>query len=690
MVRGSSLHALFVPKPQRTKSKLATSLARAINSSDQFEPSSLSSLHPPESALSLSTTTVLQTLRLIKPPSHALRFFDWLPTVGFSHNPHSFFLMLHLLSRSRNLNAARNFLFSIEKRSNGSVKLHPRFFNTLITSYADAGLLHESINLFHTMKKMGVSPSAITFNTLLSILLKRGKTGLALDLFHEMRGTYGVKPDSYTYNILINGFCKNSMVSEAFRVFKDMECVPDLVTYNTIIDGLCRAGKVTTAHNVLNGMLKKEVSPNVVTYTTLVRGYCMKHEVDKALALFRELVATRGGVKPNAVTFNTLVKGLSEARRFDDIKEVLRCSSFAPDACTFNVLIKAHCDGGDLDAALEVFREMLPRPDSASYSVLIRALCLRREFGRAERLFEELFEKEVLLEKDGSKPLAAAYNPMFEYLCANGKTKRAEGVFRQLMKIGAQDPVSYRTLIMGHCREGEFKGAYELLVLMLRREFVPDFETYELLTDGLLKTGEAVLAHDTLQRMLRSSYLPVAATFHRVLGELVKGGFASECFELVRIMLEKGIRQSVDLSTDAVRLLFSSGQKDKAFLIVRLIYENGYLVKMEELIDFLCEKRKLVDSAHRLVVFCLEKNQMIDVSRCNRVIEELCKHKRHSEAFGLYNELVEIGKNHQELSCHVVLRNALEAAGKLEEVRFLSKRMAMSDDCYGLKQRISS
>ncbi|CAH8387233.1 unnamed protein product [Eruca vesicaria subsp. sativa] len=213
---------------------------------------------------------------------------------------------------------------------------------------------------------------------------------------------------------------------------------------------------------------------------------------------------------------------------------------------------------------------------------------------------------------------------MFEYLCANGKTRQAERVFRQLMKIGAQDPPSYRTLIMGHCREGSFKGGYELLVLMLRREFVPDLETYKLLIDGLLKTETNKTEH----------------------------------------------------STDVVRLLFSCGLKDKAFVVVRLVYENGYLVKMYELVDFLCENRNLVDSAHRLVMFCLENNQMVNIRTCNRVTEGLCKHKRHSKAFSFFNELVEIGK-HQELSCHLVLRNALEAAGKLKEVRFVLKRMAM-------------
>ncbi|CAH2039389.1 unnamed protein product [Thlaspi arvense] len=586
MVPGAGLHALFVSKCERpvrflpaigpkvcnqaskssTKSKLARSMALAVNSkpwSDEVE-SSLSSLHPPES---LSRTAFLQTLRLIKIPADGLRFFDWVSDKGFTHKEQSFFLMLEFLGRARNLNAARNFLFSIEKRSSGCVKLEERYFNSLIRSYGNAGLFQEAVKLFETMKKMGVSPSVVTFNSLLAILLRRGKTGMAHDVFDEMRRTYGVTPDSYTFNILISGFCKNSMVDEAFRVFKEMEsykCNPDVVTYNTIIDGLCRAGKVKTAHNVLNGMMKKatDVHPNIVSYTTLVRGYCMKQETDEALAVFHELLSR--GLKPNAVTYNTLIKGLSEAQR-------------------------------------------------------------------AATLFSELFEKEVLLGKDGCKPLAAAYNPMFEYLCANGKTKQAEKVFRQLMKRGVQDPPSYRTLIRGHCREGKFKAAYELVVLMLRREFVPDLETYELLIDGLLKIGEALLAHDALQRMLRSSYLPVATTFHSVLAELVKRRFANESFGFIRLMLEKGIRQNIDLSTDAVRLLFSSAQKDKAFLIVRLLYDNGYVAKMEDLLDFLCENRKLLD-AHRLVLFCLEKSQMVDIGTCNRVIEGLC-------VYGCFNSL---------------------------------------------------
>ncbi|XWS77283.1 hypothetical protein CRYUN_Cryun01aG0248000 [Craigia yunnanensis] len=157
------------------KTKSAKSMARVINStpwSSELE-SSISSLSP-----SLSTTTVLQTLRLIKTPSKALQFFNWVQNMGFPYNAQSFFLMLEILGKERNLNAARNLLPSIEKRSNGSVKLEDKFFNSLIMSYVKAGLFQVSIKVFETMKSIGVSPSVVSFNNLLSILLKRGRTNM--------------------------------------------------------------------------------------------------------------------------------------------------------------------------------------------------------------------------------------------------------------------------------------------------------------------------------------------------------------------------------------------------------------------------------------------------------------------------------------------------------------------------------
>lgn len=596
-------------------------------------------------------------------------------------------MMLEILGRARHLNPARNFLLSIPRKSNNAVPLTDKFFNSLIRSYGDAGLYQESVKVFHLMKSTGVSPSTITFNNLFLILLKRGRVSMVFELYNEMLKTFGAKPDLYTFNVLIRGFCMNSKVDEAFRMFKEMEkfeCKPDLITYNTIVDGLCRAGKVKVAQNVVNGLLKKgeDLRPNIVTYTTLIRGYCEKQEINEALDVFREMVGR--GIKSNEITCNTIIQGLCESQKFDTVKEILaefqrEGGGFVPDTFTFNTLMNAHCNRENLSEALNVFEKMKVlnvQKDSATYSVLIRALCQKGNFDKAEELLDDLFEQEILLRENNCTPLAAAYNPIFKYLCTNGKTKKANRIFRQLMKRGVQDPLAFETLILGQCNEGNFEDGHKLLVLMLRRDFMPNLKIYESLIDGLLKKHEAILAHDTLEKMLRSSYLLRASTFHRVLMELIEKSAARESANLMALMLEKEIRPNVNLSTDVIRVLFKSSMQDRAFEILESLYKNSYIVNMEELVSFLCKERKLLDACE-LVIFSLKNDQNVDMALCSTVITGLCEAQRPSEAFHLYYELLEKGFQ-EPLSCLEELRNALITGGKLKEADFVAKRIPNS------------
>ncbi|KAM3397723.1 pentatricopeptide repeat-containing protein, chloroplastic [Capsicum galapagoense] len=674
---------LIKPKPKSpsSKSKKAANMAYIINTNpwSSILESSLSSLTQP----SLSHTTVLHTLRFINTPSKALHFFNWTQKMRFPHTHQSYLLMLQLLANARSLNSARNFLLSIPKRSNGTVPLQDNYFNILIRSFGSAGLFQESLKVFKLMKSLGVSPSVITFNSLFSILLKRGRTGMVYQLFDEMLKTFGAKPDVYTFNILIGGFCMNSMVDQGFRFFKEMEkheCDPDVITYNTIIDGLCRAGKVKIAHNVLKGMVKRghQLSPNVVSFTTLVRGYCEKQEVERALDVVEEMIYC--GLKPTSITYNTLIQGLCVAKRFDRIKDILEGTvgggGLIPDTCTFNTLITYHCNVGNMDEAIKVFENMSKlkvKPDSATYSVLIRSFSRKGYFERAEKLFDDVMKKEVLLCGDGCTPLVAAYNPMFEYLCKIGKTKKAEKVFRQLMRRGTQDPFAYELLITGHCKEGTFNDAHELLVLMLRRDYVPNSVIYESLIEGLLQKNEPKVAYDTLEKMLKSSHLPRSSTFHQILTELIKSKCASECASLVKLMLDNKVRQSISLSTDTVRILFLAGLKERAFEIVSCLYENEYMVNMEGLVVFLCQCRKLLE-AHKLFLFSLSKGHILNVDTCTTLLSALCKARRASEAFEIYYELLDKGVQ-QPLECIQELRLVLETEGRSKEAEFVKKRI---------------
>ncbi|CAH9082323.1 unnamed protein product [Cuscuta epithymum] len=670
-------------KPKLSSRKQARAMAELIKFQQwthQTE-SSLTAISGP----SLSADTIAQTISLIKGSRKALQFFAWAEKNGVANTPRCYFVMLELLGKERDLNAARNFLFSIPKRSNGAVELEARFFNSLIKNYALAGLFEKSVALFETMKLTGISPSVVTFNTLFSILMKRGRTGMVHQLYDEMHKTFGVNPDLHTFNILIKGCCMNSMVNEGFRFFKEMEkhnCEPDVITYNTLVDGLCRAGKVKIAQNVVKGMVKKgsNLTPNVVTYTTLLKGYCMTNSIKDALDIFKEMVDL--GIEPNNSTYNILIQGLIEAQEYDKVKELFRVAKkenkgFVPDTCTFNTLINKHCEEGNLKAALESYDKMSllkVHPDSATFSILIRCLCLKGDFETAEKFFDDLFESEIVLSNAGCTPVVAAFNSMFRYLCNNGKTKKADKVFRQLMRRGIQDPSTFKTLIMGHCSEGAFKDGHELLVWMLRRNFLPDHETYESLIDGLLRVGKPKLAYDTLEKMLKSSHLPTTSVFHNILMGLAKQDCALESADLVVLMLLKKIRPNITLSTETIKILFKSGLRERAFEILQGLHENGYLVNIEELILFLSQ-RKEFSGARELLLFSLKNGLSVGIDVCSNVLIALCKEDgRALEAFELYYELVE-RKIEVPLECLEDLKHRLEVEGRSKEAEFVANRM---------------
>ncbi|KAL2941055.1 hypothetical protein RDABS01_029405 [Bienertia sinuspersici] len=76
----------------------------------------------------------------------------------------------------------------------------------------------------------------------------------------------GVKPDIFTWNSLINGFCENAKIDGAMKVMKEMEnngVVPNIASYNIIIDGLCEAGRLEQAVDVFSVLADKGLQPDV-------------------------------------------------------------------------------------------------------------------------------------------------------------------------------------------------------------------------------------------------------------------------------------------------------------------------------------------------------------------------------------------------------------------------------------------
>ncbi|KAF3330695.1 pentatricopeptide repeat-containing protein [Carex littledalei] len=520
-------------------------------------------------------------------------------------------------------------------------------------------------------------PSPHTSNSLLHSLLTRGRTRLALTLFSRLVRLSLF--DLTTLNTLLRGFCSNSLLHLALRLFSSFHLLlgepPDIISYNTLLNGLCRAGQVVLARR----LFEQIPEPNVISYTTLIRGYCSNNLPEQAIEVFDKMTAA--GLKPNKITYNTLIQGFCEARRMDLVKQVMEANlGFNPDTCTFNILIASYLTMGRINEAVKVFDrmpEMCVKRDSASYSTIMRALCEVSEFQKVEMLVDELLEKEVFKQKGVCVPLMAAYNPVLEYLCRYGKTNKARMLMRQLLDRRAKvDIVAFKTVILGHCRERDFKEGHDLLLSMIKRDMVPDEEVYITLINGYLQMEKWHYAWEVLERMLNSGHRPRTEVFHLVLaGLLKKDELSKEVGRLIEVMLERNIRQNLNISTNAVESLFRNGSKDKALTVLTSLYDKGYYVKVEKIVKYLCEKSKFSE-ARELLLFSLERHQRFDAAALCSVIGGLCKTQKALDAFELFYEGVEHGMG-TSLSRDFLtaLQHELEGCGWLREADFVRKQI---------------
>ena len=95
-----------------------------------------------------------------------------------------------------------------------------------------------------------------------------------------------------TYNTLINAYCRQGLLEEAFELMGSISgkgLKPCLCTYNAIMKGLCKKGKYLRAKGVLNEMLKIGLSPDTATYNILLGECCRNDNMMDAERIFDEI-----------------------------------------------------------------------------------------------------------------------------------------------------------------------------------------------------------------------------------------------------------------------------------------------------------------------------------------------------------------------------------------------------------------
>ncbi|XLS59148.1 hypothetical protein HN51_008903, partial [Arachis hypogaea] len=198
------------------------------------------------------------------------------------------------------------------------VSLDVQSYNIMINGLCKSKMVDEALNLFEEMRRKYLVPNTVTYNTLIDGLSKSKRISCALELLVKMHER-GPPANVVTYNSLLDGMFNIKQVHKALMLFKQMKesgidpniftssgrlivakeifqdlsvkgYRPNVRTYNIMINGLCKEGLFKEALALLSKMEGNGCLPNSVTFETLIRALFEKVENDMAEKLLREMV----------------------------------------------------------------------------------------------------------------------------------------------------------------------------------------------------------------------------------------------------------------------------------------------------------------------------------------------------------------------------------------------------------------
>jgi len=133
-------------------------------------------------------------------------------------------------------------------------RLDVRAYTTVLHALSRAGRYERAVELFAELRRQGVAPTLVTYNVVLDVYGRMGRSWPRIvALLDEMR-VAGVEPDDFTASTVIGACCRDGLVDEAVAFFEDLKArghAPCVVTYNALLQVFGKAGNYTEALRVL-------------------------------------------------------------------------------------------------------------------------------------------------------------------------------------------------------------------------------------------------------------------------------------------------------------------------------------------------------------------------------------------------------------------------------------------------------
>ncbi|KAJ6604539.1 hypothetical protein DFH09DRAFT_1123040 [Mycena vulgaris] len=229
-------------------------------------------------------------------------------------------------------------------------------FNTVMRYHGRQGNFKAMAAVLSQMAAAKVTGDVFTFSTILSALLKAGRTDAPAMVSKIMR-SQGVVANVAIFTAIINSQMAKQTIRDLQAAMhlldemeKDPDSLPNEVTYTSILTGLYRGAWLTTdgiemyTRDIAARMKKRKIKFQLAGYNILIKGCLLSEQptgLEKALGYYREMV--RNNVTPVDDTWYILLAGLltrDELKLAEEIVNEMFASGARPGASVLRLVGK--------------------------------------------------------------------------------------------------------------------------------------------------------------------------------------------------------------------------------------------------------------------------------------------------------------------------------------------------------------
>lgn len=358
-------------------------------------------------------------------------------------------------------------------------------------------------DLYQEMLESGVKPDQKTVGYLIQTLCNENKAITAYEFLRQVLRD-GLAPENAIFNLLIRSFGKEKRkISELLHAMIAKNCVPDVYTYQEVINAFCKTGKVCEAYQLFCDLKKRGYALDRVMYTTMIHGFCKMGLLGAARQLWFEMI--KEGHLPNEYTYSTLICGYFKKGDFENSRRLFKkiCDKGCAGTVSYNTMIWELCSNWKTDEAYKLFKEMCLKgilPDLITYNALILGFCKKNKIVKATNMLKELLTQ-------GLQPSSSSYGPIIETYCKIGDMQEAHKLLKEMRDRGLKENAcTIDFIIVALCDKGDVDEGIEWLAGMLKNNLKPVSHTFERLMTCLLQRSRLDDSLLILDFMFRAGY----------------------------------------------------------------------------------------------------------------------------------------------------------------------------------------